>query len=88
MSTSCCIGYLKPTNLQNVHHEPQCIVDNDVQQNGIILALLLVDSSTRNLNFLPQVLQSSWFSGVHAVLYITPQVKVNVKCSVTVLYYL
>jgi hypothetical protein len=31
MLTSCCIAYLKPTNLQNAHHEPQCIVDNEVQ---------------------------------------------------------
>jgi hypothetical protein len=37
-----CVGYLKLINVQNVHHQPQCILDKDVQQNGVLLVLLLV----------------------------------------------
>jgi hypothetical protein len=41
MLIRCYIGYVKLTNVQNVHHH-LCIIDNYVQQSGIILALLLV----------------------------------------------
>jgi hypothetical protein len=34
--------YLELTNVQNVHHKPQCTADNDVQQSGLLLAGLLV----------------------------------------------
>jgi hypothetical protein len=30
MLTHCSAGYPNPTNVQNVHHQAQCIVDNDV----------------------------------------------------------
>jgi hypothetical protein len=43
MLTRCCVRYLKPTNVQNVHHLPKYIVDNDVQQSGILLASLVVE---------------------------------------------
>jgi hypothetical protein len=36
-------GYLKLTNVQNVHHQPQSIADNNMQQSGILLARLLVE---------------------------------------------
>jgi hypothetical protein len=42
METHCCAGYLKLTNVQNVH-QTQFIVANNVQQNGIHLAWLLVE---------------------------------------------
>jgi hypothetical protein len=28
------LGYLKLTNVQNVHHQPQCIAYNNVQQGS------------------------------------------------------
>jgi len=46
MLTHCFVGYFKLANVQNVHHQPQCIFDKDVQQSciiGIILVALLVE---------------------------------------------
>jgi hypothetical protein len=41
MLTHCCVGYLKLTNVQNVHHQHQFIVESDMQQSAV-LALLPV----------------------------------------------
>jgi hypothetical protein len=37
------IGYLKLADVQNAHHHPQFIVDNNVQQSGILLTELLME---------------------------------------------
>jgi len=51
MLTHCCDGYLKLIEVQNVHHQPQCIVDNDVQQYGTLLSLLLAEKQRREFRF-------------------------------------
>jgi hypothetical protein len=51
MLTRCFIGYFKLTNGKNVYHQPLCIVDNNVQQSGILLAGLLVEWQQRKFHF-------------------------------------
>jgi hypothetical protein len=51
MLAHCFFSYLKLTNIQNAHHQPQCIVDNNVQQNGVLLTELLVVFQQRQFQF-------------------------------------
>jgi hypothetical protein len=41
--THCCVGYLKGTNVQNYHHQRQCIDENGTEESGILVVLLLVE---------------------------------------------
>jgi hypothetical protein len=43
MLTYCFNGYLKLTNVQNIHQQPQCNAGNNMQQSGIVLIGLLAE---------------------------------------------
>jgi hypothetical protein len=51
MLTHYCADYLKVTNVQNVRHHTHFIVDNNMQQNGILITLLLVKQQHRKFQF-------------------------------------
>jgi hypothetical protein len=39
----CCVGYLKVTNVQNDHHQHQCIFNSGVERTGMLVVLLPVE---------------------------------------------
>jgi hypothetical protein len=51
MRENCAIFTFTVTNVQNVHHKQQCIVENDVQQIGRHSLLLLMKQQHMQFQF-------------------------------------
>lgn len=50
MLTHCYVGFIKVTNVQNHHHQHQCIVDNGMEESSGFL-LLLMEYEHRQFHF-------------------------------------